>query len=142
MGDEEIRTAAVWALSQFHDPEVLPVLLSEAERPHPTLQSYLAHVLGGFQDARVVPTLAKLTEHPNREVSFQAACALAETGYKSALSAIKKNGRRNDPLIRAASAAALKRLGGRPSRFSPLIIGMGILVMVLVGSGVGWLIYK
>jgi len=80
MGDEELRLAAVWALAQFHEPEVLPILLSEAERPHTVIQGYLANVLGTFQDSRVVPLLGKLAIHPNREVAFQASCALGETG--------------------------------------------------------------
>ena len=57
LGDEELRLAAVWALAQFHEPEVLPILLSEADRPHPIIQSFLANTLGTFQDSRVVPAL-------------------------------------------------------------------------------------
>src|SRR5262249_51702189 len=55
LGDENLRVAAVWALGQFHEPEVLPFLLVEAERPHQVTQSYLANLLGSFQDSRVLP---------------------------------------------------------------------------------------
>src|ERR1051326_6659855 len=64
MGGEKLCTAAVLDLAQFHEPEVLPLLLSEAERPHPVIQSFLANVLGNFQDDRVVPILRKLAGHP------------------------------------------------------------------------------
>ncbi len=119
MGDDDLRMAAVWALSQFHEPEVLPILLTEADRPHPVIQSFLAYTLGTFQDARVIPVLSKLAGHPNREVSFQAACALGEAGDIQAISALKTSWRSRDPLVRAASAASLRRLGGKPSRISP-----------------------
>jgi len=117
MGDEELRCAAVWALVQFHDAEVLPILLSEAERPHTTIQSFLAATLGTFQDPRVVAVLTKLAGHPHREVAFQAACALGEMGDQDAVPVLKKTWRRHDALIRAASAASLKRLGSSPSWF-------------------------
>jgi HEAT repeat protein len=113
MGDEELRMAAVWALAQFHEPEVLSILLSEAERPHPIIQSFLANILATFQDTRVVPVLAKLAGHPNREVAFQAAFALGETGNREAIPVLKKTWRRRDALVRSASAASLRRLGGR-----------------------------
>jgi len=115
MGDENLRVASVWALTQFHEPEVLPILLTEAERPHPVIQSFLAHVLGTFQDSRVIPVLAKLAAHPNREVAFQAACALGETGDRQGIAPLKQIWRRRDPLVRAASAASLRRLGSKPS---------------------------
>jgi HEAT repeat protein len=120
LGDENLRLAAVWALAQIHDPEVLPALLSEAERPHPAIQSFLANVLGTFQDNRVMPVLAKLAGHPNREVAFQAACALGESGNRQCISALKKSWRRGDALVRAASAASLRRLGSGPSWWARL----------------------
>jgi HEAT repeat protein len=115
MGDEELRMAAVWALAEFHEPEVIPILLSEAERPHPIIQSFLANVLGTFQDTRVAPVLAKLSGHPNHEVAFQAACALGESGGREGIAALKKSWRRGDALVRAASATSLRRLGSKPS---------------------------
>ena len=118
MGDEDLRLAAVWALAQFHEPEVLPVLISESDRPHTIIQGFLAHTLGTFQDSRVVPVLARLTSHPNREVAFQAACALGEVGDQAAIPALQKAWRRRDPFVRAASAASLRRLGGKPSLMS------------------------
>jgi len=118
MGDEELRVASVWALAQFHEPEVLPILLSEAERPHPVIQSFLAYVLGTFQDTRVTPVLSKLAGHPNREVAFQAACALGETGDREGVSVLRKTWRRHDALVRAASTSSLKRLGAKPSWLS------------------------
>jgi HEAT repeat protein len=142
MGDEDLRLAAVWALAQFHEPEVLPALMSEAERPHPVIQSFLANALGAFQDSRVIPVLAKLASHPSREVAFQAACALGETGDRQGIPVLQKSWRRRDALIRAASAASLRRLGGKPSLFSPAIAFVGFVVLVILGAGVGWLVYK
>jgi HEAT repeat protein len=142
MGDEDLRLAAVWALAQFHEPEVLPVLMSEAERPHPVIQSFLANVLGSFQDSRVVPILSKLVGHPSREVAFQAACALGETGDREGIPALQKTWRRRDALIRAASAASLRRLGGKPAFFSPAKVIAGVAALAILGAGVGWLVYK
>ena len=113
LGDDELRMAAVWALTQFREPEVLPVLLTEAERPHPVIQSYLAYVLGSYQDARVISVLSRLARHENREVAFHAAQALGETGDSAAISGLRRAGQRRDPLIQQAAAAALRRLGAR-----------------------------
>jgi len=113
LGDDELRTAAIWALAQFRDPEVLPALLSEAERPSPTVQSYLAYVLGGYQDARVIPVLSHLAGHSHREVAFQAAFALGEAGDAAGVAALRKAARRRDPVVRQAAAASLRRLGMR-----------------------------
>ena len=142
MGDEELRTASVWAMAQFHEPEALAILLSEAERPHPVIQSFLANVLGRFQDHRVTPVLAKLAGHPNREVAFQAACALGESGDRQAIPVLQKTWRRRDALVRAASAASLRRLGGKPSWVSPVTVILGLLALAAIGSAVAWLVYK
>jgi len=132
MGDEDLRLAAVWALAQFHDPEVLPALMSEAERPHPIIQSFLANALGAFQDSRVIPVLAKLAGHPNREVAFHAACALGEAGDREGIPVLQKSWRRREVLIRAASAASLRRLGGKPPRISPAMVLVAGTVLVLI----------
>ncbi len=142
MGDEDLRIASVWALSQFHEPEVLPVLLSEAERTHPIIQAFLAHTLGTFQDSRVVPVLSKLAGHPNREVAFQAVSALGEVGDRQAISVLKKTWRRRNPLVRAASAASLRRLGAKPSWISAYAFVIGIIGLALLGAGAGWFFYK
>jgi HEAT repeat protein len=142
MGDENVRLAAVWALAQFHDPEVLPLLLSEAERPHPIIQSYLASILGTFQDARVVPLLGKLAGHPNREVAFQAAFALGETGDRKGIPDLQKSWRRRDILVRAASAASLRRLGAKALWMPPSWIMVGALALVVMGAGFGWFFYR
>ena len=141
LGDEDLRIAAVWALAQFHEPEVLPSLMSESERAHPMIQSFLASVLGTFQDARVVPVLAKLSVHSHREVAFQAVNALGEIGDRAALPVLQKSWRHGEPLVRAASAASIRRLGGRPSWISPRIVTIGIVCLVAVGM-VAWIVYK
>lgn len=110
-GDDEVRMASVWALSQFHDSEVLPALIAEADRPDPTVQGYLAYALGNFRDAQALPVLLRLLRHSNREVAFHAACALGESGDKSAVKPLRKALVRRDPLVRAAATAALKKLG-------------------------------
>ncbi len=142
MGDEELRIAAVWALAQFHEPEVLPVLLSEAERPHPIIQSFLANALGAFQDHRVVPTLCRLAAHPNREVAFQAVCSLGEVGSRAGVPILKKSWRMGGPLVRAASAASLNRLGSRPSRFSITSLAWGVGALSVLGAGAGYFLYR
>jgi HEAT repeat protein len=141
MGDEDLRLAAVWALAQFHEPDVLPALMSEAERPHPVIQSFLANALGAFQDSRVIPVLAKLAGHPSREVAFHAACALGETGDRQGIPVLQKSWRRRDALIRAASAASLRRLGGKPSRLSPAMVLVAGSVLVLV-CVCGWVLSR
>jgi len=140
MGDEDLRIAAVWALAQFREPEVLPALLAECERPHPMIQSFLANVLGSFQDSRVVPILAKLSLHPNREVAFQAASALGEVGDRTAVAILQKSWRHGEPLVRAASAASLRRLGGKPSWISPWAIFFGLAGVAAVAAG--WIVYR
>ena len=114
-----IKQAAVWALAQFHEPEALPALMSEAERPHPVIQSFLANALGAFQDSRVIPVLAKLASHPSREVAFQAACALGETGDRQGIPVLQKSWRRRDALIRAASAITIVTSISRSLGHSP-----------------------
>lgn len=142
MGDEELRIAAVWALAQFHEPEVLPVLLSEAERPHPIVQSFLAHTLGTFQDSRVMPALCKLAVHPNREVAFQAVCSLGEVGSRDGIAVLKKSWRSGGALVRAASASSLRRLGSRPPRFSMAMLAIGLAALAAMGAGVGYFFYR
>jgi HEAT repeat protein len=142
MGDEELRMAAVWALAQFHEPEVLPILLSEAERTHPIIQSFLANTLGTFQDNRVVPALCKLAGHPNREVAFQAVCALGEAGSRDGVPVLKKSWREGGPVVRAASAASLRRLGSRPSRFSSASLVLGFGALAVLAAGAGYIFYR
>jgi HEAT repeat protein len=142
MGDDELRMSAVCALAQFHEPEVLPILLTEAERPHPIIQSYLANILGTFQDNRVVPTLARLAGHPNREVAFQAVCALGESGGRASIGVLKSNWRRGDVLVRSACAASLRKLGSKPAVISRTMLVIGVLVLAFVGAGVGYFFYR
>jgi HEAT repeat protein len=142
MGDEELRLASVWALAQFHDEEVLPILLAEVERPHPIIQSYIANILGTFQDSRVAPVLIKLAGHPNREVAFQAACALGESGGSAAIGVLKSTWRQGDPLLRSACVASLRRLGSKPSRLAPLSMGLGFAALAALGGGLAWFFYK
>jgi HEAT repeat protein len=111
MGDDDLRTAAIWALGQYREPEILQIFNREIERQHPTLQAYMAFVMSGFHDSTALAPLAKLAKSPNREVAFQAACALGELGDRTAGSALKKAYRHKDPVVRSAAAASLKRLG-------------------------------
>jgi len=137
-GNDELRTAAVWALAQFREPGILPILLSEAERPHPALQAYLAYVLGGYPDERVVALLAKLSRRGSREVVFQAACALGETGHPRAAAALQRIRRGSDPAARAAAASALKKLGvSAASPFKRWIYGGGFLTAA-AGAAAAW----
>ncbi|MFA5975079.1 MAG: HEAT repeat domain-containing protein [Elusimicrobiota bacterium] len=132
-GDDDLRTAAVWALTQFREPEILPALLSEVERPHPTIQSYLAYVLGSYQDSRVIPVLAKLARHSSREVAFHAAYALGETGDQEAIPALRRAARRRDAMVRQAASASLRRLGARPTEPGRMAL---YLVAFLVVAGI------
>ena len=130
MGDDDLRTAAVWALTQFREPEVLPALLSEAERPNPAIQSYLAYVLGSYPDGRVTPTLAKLARHSNREVAFQAAYALGGTGDRKAVPALRRAARHRDAIVRQAARASLRRLGvSAADATRRALYGLGLLLV-------------
>ena len=106
------------------------------------IQSFLANVLGTFQDSRVVPVLAKLSVHANREVAFQAASALGEIGDRSVLPILQKSWRRGEPLVRAASAASLRRLGGQPSRISSRVVAFGMTILAVAGAAVAWVVYR
>jgi HEAT repeat protein len=110
-GDEDLRMAALWALAQFREPEILPILLTEAERIHPVTQSYLTYVLGTFQDPQVIPLLTRLAGHGSREVAFQAAFALGDFQDPRSVAGLKKALRRRDPLLRSVASASLTRLG-------------------------------
>jgi HEAT repeat protein len=142
MGDEDLRLASVWALAQFHDEEVLPILLAEAERPHPIIQSFIANILGTFQDGRVVPVLTKLASHPNREVAFQAACALGESGGSAAIGVLKSTWRQGDALVRSACAASLRRIGSKPARMAPWTMSLGLAALAALGGVLAWFFYK
>jgi len=138
VGDEDTRIAAVWALSQINDPETLNELLRECDRNNPSVQAYLAHILSGYQDARILPMLIKLAGHSSREVAFQATWGLGETGNAGAIYPLRRQLGRKDTLIKAAAQMALRRLGGPVRRVIPLwgsILGgvVGVALAVL-----GW----
>jgi HEAT repeat protein len=143
VGDEDLRTSAIWALCQLADPQTLDDLIQESERVNPAVQAYLAHVLAGYQDTRVVPALIKLAQNKNREVAFQGAWALGELGNSAAVYPLRVLLGRKDPVVRAATAAALRRLGGPVRRVYPLLsyamAGMGI---VLSAAGAVWWFYR
>jgi HEAT repeat protein len=141
LGDEELRIAAIWSLTQFREPEVLPALLAEVERQHPTIQSYMAYALGTFQDNRAVPMLSKLVRSPNREVAFHAAYSLAELRDPSSISALKKALRQKDPLVRAAVAGALRRLGVRAVDV-PMAWGWIAAAGLSAGLGAAFFFYR
>jgi len=139
-GDEELRMGALWALAQFREPEVLPVLLSEAERAHPVTQSYLVHVLGGFHNADVIPVLAKLVSSPNAEVAFHAVSALGGFSTPASTKALQSAIRRKEPLIKAAASASLRRQGHSPAVASGLVwkITLAVVLLLIVGGTLGW----
>jgi HEAT repeat protein len=128
MGDEDLRTASVWSLGQFREPEVLSIFLSEVGRQHPAVQAYIAFVLGGFHDSQALPVLGKLVKHPNREVAFQAAAALGEIGDVQAVPGLRRALRHKDLLVRTIAAGSLRRLGA-----SPISLGGRSMGMILGG---------
>jgi HEAT repeat protein len=139
-GEDHLRTAALWALAQFRDPEVLPILMSEAEHVHPVTQHYLTHVLGGFHDPRVVPVLSRLALHGSPEVVYQAAYALAEWNEPQAINVLRRTARRKDPVQRAVSLASLKRLGARaPVGWKSAWVWGAAAVSAILGGGFLWL---
>jgi len=111
MGDEELRSAAAWALGQIHEPQVLATFAAEADRQHPVIQAYIAYVLGSARDGNSVKPLAKLLSAPQREVAFQAACALGEIGDRDAAGPLRRALGHKEAVVRVAAAASLKRLG-------------------------------
>jgi HEAT repeat protein len=139
-GHDSLRTAALWALAQFRDPDVLPILLSEAEHVHPVTQHYVANVLSNFRDPRVVPVLSRLALHGTPEVVYQAAYALAEWNVPQSISTLRRTARRHDPVQRAVALASLKRLGVRaPVRWeSAWVWGLGVCVAAILTGGFFW----
>lgn len=143
IGDEELRTSAVWALTQINDPQALEEILHEASRNNPAVQAYVAYKISAVQDPRVLPTLLKLAQHTNREVSFQAIWALGESGDSKAILPLRKLLGGRDPLLRSAVESALRRLGGPVRRaYSTAMVlgGIGSILAVLVG--LGWIFYR
>ena len=144
IGDEELRASAAWALGQLTDPQVLEEFLQESQRPNPVIQGYVAYRLAEYQDARVLPTLMKLARLPNREVSFQAVWAMGEAGNSAAVSFLLRMLRQKDPLLRAVTETALRRLGGPVRRTTPVLgfaIG-GMVVAGLVLAAILWHFYR
>jgi HEAT repeat protein len=136
IGNEDLRTTAVWALAQMNDPQALNELLQESERNNPAVQAYLAHIIGSVQDSRVVPALIKLAQHSSREVSFQAIWALGEAGNPAAIMPLRKLLGGKDDLLQSAAEASLRRLGGSVRRAFPLwaiITGLSVLLLGLWG---------
>jgi HEAT repeat protein len=141
VGDEDLRIAAVWALTQFREPEILPALLSEAERPHPVIQGYLAYVFGTYQDPCVVAVLGRLARNSSREVAFQAACALGETGDPGAVRALRRAAGRRDPIVREAAVTSLRRLG--VTFVAPKRKALLVLTILAVAAGLClWIILR
>jgi HEAT repeat protein len=83
-----------------------------------------------------------LTGHANREVAFHAACALGDVGDREAIPDLRKAWRRRDALVRAASAASLRRLGGRPPRISPAAVAAGLTLLAILGAVAAGLFYR
>jgi HEAT repeat protein len=143
IGNEDLRSAAVWALCQMNDAEVLPALLQEAGRQNPTVQGYIAHALAGFREARVTQTLAKLSADTSSEVAFQAVWSLGEVGDASTIPLLRDRLSRRDRLIDAAARYSLKRLGGPLRRRLPKwIVGLGVLLLIAGLFGLMRYFYK
>lgn len=111
LGDEELRQASLWALTQFRESEVNPVLIAEAERSTPDVQAYLAYSLGLRQDSRACGVLSRLSRHSNREVAFQALWALGEIPENSSVRALQRQAHAKDALRRRAARLSLQKLG-------------------------------
>jgi HEAT repeat protein len=142
VGDEEVRTAALWALSQMNDSQALAALINEADRTHPLMQAYLAHALMGHQDPRISPALARLAQNSSREVAFQAIWSLGENGDAGAIPLLRRLLTRTDPVLKTAAQVALRRLGGPVRRLYPWWIWVcGASVLGVVGYVV-WHFYK
>lgn len=137
IGDEDLRVAAVSALTAFREPEVLEELLAEANRPNPAVQGYIAHTLGNFQDSRALPILSKLAKHKSEEVAFQAVSAIGDLGDPSGIRVLRQMLSRKEPIVRDAAAGALRRLGGPVRRVVPVAY---YLSGCLAGIA-GWVIY-
>jgi HEAT repeat protein len=142
IGDEDLRIAAVWALTQFNEAQVLDELLNEIDRPNPMIQSYLAHTLVNYQDPRIVPSLIKLTDHKSPDVAFQAVWALGEAGDKTAIVALRKVLGRRDALLRAAAAFSLRRLGGPVRRAYSWQVYAAVIGGLSVVSAILWHFYR
>jgi HEAT repeat protein len=119
IGDEELRIAAVWALTQFNEAQVPDELFAEAERNNPAVQAYVAHYLSAHPDQRVGPLLQRLSRNPNREVAYQSIWALGERGDKSAIPLLRRMLVQKDPVLHTAIESALRRLGGPVRRMLP-----------------------
>jgi HEAT repeat protein len=134
-GDEEAKVSAVWSLSQLNDAGALDELLRECDRNNPTVQGYLAHVIVGYQDPRVLPSLLKLAAHSNREVAFQAAWALGEAGNPQPIDPLRRLLSRRDPDLKTVAQHALRRLGG-PVRHVVSFWGYAwVLAVIVAGLG-------
>ena len=79
--------------------------------------------------------LSKLAMHQNREVAFQAACALGEIGGKESIAVLKSTWSGSDALVRSACAASLRRLGSKPSAISRKVLVIGLFILALLGAG-------
>ncbi len=82
-GEEPLRFIAIQTLVLFSTPEVLKVLIEEAERPHPYVQPFLAFMLGESKAPEARTLLNKLVKNARRTTAFQAAWALGQVNPQS-----------------------------------------------------------
>jgi len=113
MGDEELRIAAVWALSQFHEPEVLPILLSEAETSPSCDPKLFGEHLGHVSRSARGPHALEIGRAPEPGSRLSSGlCIRGNSGGREGISVLKKrHGARGDALLRAASVFFSKTSG-------------------------------
>lgn len=90
-GSQRVVNAAVEALGRIGDPVALPDLLEMAQSSDFYVQMAAIFALGSMGDARAEPALLKLlSEHPNDNVRFAAAEALAKVGTPAAIPVLEQ----------------------------------------------------
>ncbi|GIV14897.1 MAG: hypothetical protein KatS3mg022_0332 [Armatimonadota bacterium] len=83
--------AAVEVLGKIGDPVALPDLLELAQSSDFYLQMAAIDALGNMGDSRAEPVLLKLlSEHPNNNIRYGAAEALAKVGTSAAIPVLER----------------------------------------------------
>jgi HEAT repeat protein len=82
LGDEDATTRlyACWALGNIGDPSAIDAVLGMLEDQDPGVRKMAVYSAGALGEARAVPKLQVALNDPVRDVSFNAAVALAKLG--------------------------------------------------------------
>lgn len=82
--EEKMRVSAIFAMGRSANPRWRALILEELDNLNPEIRYEAARACGELQDVKAIPSLARLTEDPDREVQEAAIWALGNIGGEEA----------------------------------------------------------